>query len=69
MRSGGNRTTGSSVQPMRIWDNIVAVLKEVFDESAYERFLARTACTRSVESYREFLRERQNAVAHRPRCC
>ena len=46
-----------------------AVLREVFDESAYERFLLRTASARSVASYRAFLAEREVATARRPRCC
>jgi hypothetical protein len=47
----------------------VGVLREIFDESAYDRFLVRTQAVRSVESYREFLREREGAAARRPRCC
>ncbi len=46
-----------------------ATLREIFDESAYDRFLARTQTLRSVESYREFMRERETTVAKRPRCC
>jgi hypothetical protein len=46
-----------------------AVLREVFDEAAYERFLARTCSMRSKESYRSFLYERQTAMARKPRCC
>lgn len=46
-----------------------AVLREVFDESAYERFLLRTASARSVASYRAFLAEREVATARKPRCC
>ena len=46
-----------------------AALREIFDESAYERFLERTQSARSVVSYREFLREREAAVARKPRCC
>ncbi len=46
-----------------------AVLREVFDEEAYERYLARTYSERSKESYRSFLNERQTAMARKPRCC
>jgi len=46
-----------------------AVLREIFDESAYERFLARTRSSRSVASYRQFLRERETTITRRPRCC
>jgi hypothetical protein len=46
-----------------------ATLREIFDESAYERFLLRTQKARSVTSYREFLREREVSMVSRPRCC
>ena len=46
-----------------------AVLREVFDEAPYERFLTRTRSTRSVESYRAFLCEREAATVRKPRCC
>jgi hypothetical protein len=48
---------------------ILAALHEIFDESAYQRFLVRTGTTRSVVSYRAFLHERESGVARRPRCC
>ncbi len=48
---------------------LVAALREIFDESAYDRFLLRTHSARSVESYREFSREREATAARRPRCC
>jgi hypothetical protein len=47
----------------------LAVLREIFDENAYQRFLLRTHSTASVESYRQFQREREASVATRPRCC
>ncbi|MGZ4889235.1 MAG: hypothetical protein ACXWBH_08645, partial [Candidatus Angelobacter sp.] len=37
---------------------LLAALREIFDESAYERFLLRTHASRSRASYREFTRER-----------
>jgi hypothetical protein len=46
-----------------------AALREIFDESAYERFLARTHGTVSIASYRDFMRERETGMAKRPRCC
>jgi len=48
---------------------IRATLREIFDESAYDRFLLRTQAERSVASYRAFMRERETVVARRPRCC
>ena len=46
-----------------------ATLSEIFDESAYDRFLLRTHRLRSVASYRDFMRERDIAMAKKPRCC
>ncbi len=46
-----------------------AMLREVFDEAAYERYLARTCSQRCKESYRSFLDERQTVMARKPRCC
>jgi hypothetical protein len=46
-----------------------AALREIFDESAYERFLARTDSERSVSSYRAFMLERENAMTRKQRCC
>jgi hypothetical protein len=46
-----------------------AALREIFDESAYDRFLLRTHASRSVASYREFARERDAAMVKKPRCC
>jgi hypothetical protein len=48
---------------------IRAVLREIFDESAYDRFLRRTSASRSVASYRNFIGERDAAMAKKPRCC
>jgi len=49
--------------------HLLATLREIFDENAYERFLARTNSTISVESYRCFMQEREAGMAKRPRCC
>ncbi|HEX4605611.1 MAG TPA: hypothetical protein VH724_16535 [Candidatus Angelobacter sp.] len=46
-----------------------AALREIFDESAYDRFLLRTHESRSVDSYRAFTRERDAAMLKKPRCC
>lgn len=48
---------------------IRAALREIFDESAYDRFLLRTHASRSRASYREFARERDAAMLKKPRCC
>ena len=46
-----------------------ATAREIFDESAYERFLLRNQAIRSVKTYGEFLKERESAIATKPRCC
>jgi hypothetical protein len=46
-----------------------ATLSEIFDESAYTRFLHRQGLTASPDSYAQFLRESEGARARRARCC
>ena len=48
---------------------MLATLREIFDENAYQRFLARTGNVESRSSYREFQREREAGIATRPKCC
>jgi len=48
---------------------LLATLREIFDENAYQRFLIRTGGVASVESYRVFLQEREAHIAQKPRCC
>jgi hypothetical protein len=54
---------------IKIMQTIKAALREIFDESAYDRFLLRTHASRSVTSYRAFTRERDAAMLKKPRCC
>lgn len=53
----------------KVIPTIRAALREIFDESAYDRFLLRTHASRSVDTYREFTRERDAAMLKKPRCC
>ncbi len=46
-----------------------STLREIFDESAYARFLEGRGLTSSREAYGEFLREGQAARERRARCC
>ena len=46
-----------------------ATLREIFDESAYERFLARRNLTPSPASYADFRAEHETMKIRRPRCC
>ena len=48
---------------------IRAVLTEIFEESAYARFLERQGISSSREAYSEFLSETEAARVRRPRCC
>jgi hypothetical protein len=48
---------------------VTAVLREIFDESAYQRFLWRTRMASSRDAYAAFRREYEAAKSRRPRCC
>jgi hypothetical protein len=48
---------------------IVVTLREIFDENAYVRFLAREGKNASSITYSEFVREQEDSRARRPRCC
>jgi len=54
------------VQATRI---LVATLREIFDEAAYDRFLCRTQMTSSAKAYAAFLAEFEEAKTRRPKCC
>jgi hypothetical protein len=47
----------------------IAVLREIFDEAAYARFLNRAGMVSSSESYAAFRREFEEAKTRRPKCC
>jgi hypothetical protein len=47
----------------------IAILREIFDESAYARFIARSQLTPSAESYAAFQREQESLKTCRPKCC
>ncbi len=48
---------------------VIAILREIFDESAYTRFLARREVSSSPNAYAAFLREQERIKARRPKCC
>jgi hypothetical protein len=48
---------------------IKAIVCEIFDESAYMRFLSRQQVAASRTSYAAFLEEHERVEARRPRCC
>jgi hypothetical protein len=46
-----------------------AILREIFDESAYQRFLDRSQLESSPNAYAMFLQEDEQAKAQKVRCC
>jgi len=48
---------------------LMKVLREIFDEAAYARFLSRTQSASSTEAYAAFTRERESTQPRRLRCC
>ena len=47
----------------------LSTLREIFDESAYARFLERQKLLSSPHAYAAFLRESQRQRERRARCC
>ena len=54
---------------MRFLRVLRAVLREVFEEAAYERFCVREQMRVSPESYALFLQETNQARSHKVQCC
>ena len=48
---------------------LLATLKEIFEESAYERFCAREGVAVGRESYAHFLMESDAAREQKVQCC
>jgi len=69
IKKSGDRKVLAPELMNRVMQTIRATLCEIFDESAYDRFLLRTHASRSIASYREFTRERDAAMLKKPRCC
>jgi hypothetical protein len=53
----------------QIATTIVAALREIFDESAYSRFLTSRGLSSCPGAYAAFLCEQENRKARRPKCC
>jgi hypothetical protein len=56
----------------RLWKAgriLLATLREIFDENAYQRFLRRTQMASSAKAYGAFRQEFEAAKTRRPRCC
>jgi hypothetical protein len=54
---------------IRSFKLLSAALQEIFDESAYQRFLNRSHMQSSTEAYATFQKENAQAKSRRPRCC
>jgi len=63
------RATAIEKAVTRAFALLIAALREIFDESAYDRFLERGSLTSSSASYASFCEERDHTRARRPRCC
>jgi hypothetical protein len=48
---------------------MLATVREIFDESAYQRFLAQRQLLSSRAAYALFLREQETRRARQPKCC
>ncbi len=53
----------------RVSSVVAATLREIFDESPYQRFLKRSGIPSSSAAYAMFQRENNQTKARRPRCC
>jgi hypothetical protein len=48
---------------------LLSMLREIFDESAYTRFLLRANMASTPAAYAAFWREREATQSRRERCC
>lgn len=71
LKAKANQKKGNAVRAeiVRTCAVFLATLREIFDESAYARFLTRRNVQSSPEAYGDFLRESEAARARRPKCC
>jgi hypothetical protein len=54
---------------LRVLGILNATLREIFDESAYDRFLELHQVLPGRDSYAAFRRELEGMKARRPKCC
>jgi len=48
---------------------LLATLREIFDEAAYQRFLSRSGLPSCPDAYAAFWRERQSGPVRPTKCC
>jgi hypothetical protein len=71
---GGIAALGCPVQQRpsrfrRVLHLLLDTVREIFDESAYERFLLRHQLNSSRASYALFLEDQETRKARQPKCC
>ncbi len=68
---GDSRPKAGSPMPMLNYAGsvLLSALREIFDESAYTRFLGRNRIASSTAAYAAFMREQGAAKVRHPRCC
>jgi hypothetical protein len=54
---------------MKFFRILQAVLREIFEESAYERYCAREGVDRNRVSYARFLHDTESSRGKKIRCC
>jgi hypothetical protein len=54
---------------LRVLGIVLAVLRQIFDEAPYARFLDLHQLPSNRESYAAFRREQERMNARRPKCC
>jgi hypothetical protein len=68
-RARGARANAVLPAILRSCAVLVAALREIFDESAYQRFLDRMRLEPSAKAYAMFRKENEQAKSRRPKCC
>jgi hypothetical protein len=48
---------------------LMCALREIFDESAYARFLERTRLVSSPDAYAAFCKDRESTKSRQTKCC
>ena len=68
-RPGPRFATRFLCQLAHVASIVHAMLREIFDESAYDRFLIRNRVQSSPDAYAAFRQENDQSKSRRPRCC
>ncbi len=69
MKRQGDGATGRRGDLRRLFELVKGVLRELADESAYERHLAAHGRSHSAEEWRRFSDQHLRAKYARARCC